>query len=90
MVIYVHMKKINATKVRNNFFSILEDGYLKKEEYLIYKSGIPLMILTPYVGENIKLNVEKDLLRNIKRNRESSKVGTDSVDTLRNLRKKSA
>ena len=84
------MKKMNATKVRNNFFSILENGYLKKEEYLIYKSGIPLMVLTPYVDENIKSDVKKDLLKNIKRNRESSNVGTDSVNILRNLRKKSA
>jgi len=38
---------ISATQVRNNFFNLLTQGYLKQQTYIIKKGGIPLMRLAP-------------------------------------------
>ena len=87
------MKKISATKARNDFFNILGKGYLKKEKYIIYKSGIPLMVLSPYKepssAKKAKFNAE-ELLKAIKENKKDMKMISDSVEILRNLRLKNA
>jgi len=84
------MEKINATAARNDFFNILEKGYLDKRKYLIYKSGIPIMILSPYtktIKRVAKNRTYSNLIERVRKNKLNMKEGSNSVKILRDLRR---
>lgn len=41
------MKQINATQARNEFFSLIEESFIKNKSFLIKKSGIPMVYIVP-------------------------------------------
>lgn len=89
----MQIRKINATKARNDFFNLLKESVLEKQTFIIEKGEIPMAYLVP-VSEmelNQSLNygneAMRQLLKRLKRFRSSMKVTSDSVKLLREARR---
>ena len=92
---------ISATQVRNNFFNLLTQGYLKQQTYIIKKGGIPLMRLAPlddihfdYIEKaEKKISLTKEqtdqlaLLEEMAKIRKTMKKTSDSAIMLRKMRR---
>lgn len=81
-----NIQAINATKARNNFFSLLEKAFLEKQTYLIKKGKIPLVYMIPVNIVDDSGQRELKLLTQINKLRESMKITSDSVSLLKEMR----
>ncbi len=89
------LKRISATKARNNFFGIVQDAYLTKSPYLIEKDGIPMAYIMPFREDDVfqddalteRQKEQLALLDELSEFRKKQKVSSEnSTDLIRRLR----
>jgi len=89
-----NLQRIKATEARNNFFSLLNQSYFKKQSFIVEKGGIPMVYIIS-VNEDLpkgrkKLSrAEKNLrlLVRMEKFQKKMKVTSDSVLLLREMRR---
>lgn len=84
---------INATKARNNFFSLIQESYLEKKLFLVEKADIPVVYIIPFSEKfpidsysQIKMKEDLETIKEIEKLRKSMPKTSDSVTLLRELR----
>lgn len=89
----MQIKRINATRARNEFFNLLKESVLEKQTFIIEKGEIPMVYMVPVseIGLDRNLNYGSNdmmqLLKRLKRFRSSMKMTSDSVKLLREARR---
>ena len=87
------LKRITATKARNDFFNLLKKSFLEKQTFIIEKGEIPMVYLVPVSEIDFDQKAIFDqkaairLLKKLEKFRASMKETSDSVKLLREIRK---
>ncbi len=90
MLKFSTMKRINATKARNNFFQILNESYKENKTFLVEKSDIPVIYIVPATKDLLEKSKEDRqlaILKKIRKFRKSLSPTSDSVKLLREIRR---
>lgn len=78
---------ITVTKARNNFFNLINESYLEGKTFVVTKGGIPVAYISPpHTFDRHEKNKDLDILNQMNALRSKQKMGTNSVEVIREIR----